>query len=122
MLSLFIGITLGLVIGSFSSVITGINIPVIALLIVKFNLATQYPVACLLFLITAAITRQLLETLTAHKATVLSLDTELSELQINQSFRNKREYVEAVLTAGQSLQHSLYAKINGMWSLPPDAD
>jgi hypothetical protein len=114
MLSLLIGIVLGLVIGSFSSVITGISIPVIALLIVKFNLATQYPVASLLFLITAAITRQLLETLTAHKATVLSLDTELSELQINQSFRNNREYVEAVLTAGQSLQHSLYAKINGM--------
>jgi hypothetical protein len=113
MFSLFVGITLGLVIGSFSSVITGISIPVIALLITKFNLATQHPVACLLFLITASITRQLLETLTAHKATVLSLDTELSELKVDRPFRNNREYVEAILLTGQSLRHSLYAKING---------
>jgi hypothetical protein len=113
MFSLLVGITLGLVIGSFSSVITGISIPVIALLITKFNLATQYPVACLLFLITAAITRQLLETLTAHKASVLSLDTELSELKVDRPFRNNREYVETILLTGQSLQHSLYAKING---------
>jgi len=113
MFSLLVGIALGLLLGSFSSVITGINIPVIALLITKFNLATQYPVACLLFLITTAITRQLLETLTAHKAVVLSLDTELSDLKVDQSFTNKREYVEAILLAGQSLQHSLYAKING---------
>ncbi len=113
MLSLLTGIALGLILGSFSSVITGISIPVIALLIVKFNLATQYPVASLLFLITAAITRQLLETLTAHKTTVLSLDTELSELKVDRPFKNNREYVEAILLVGQSLQHSLYAKING---------
>lgn len=114
LISLLIAVIGGLIVGTTSSLITGINIPVISIILVNTGIATQFPVACLIFLITSSITNQLLQTITAHKSTVLSLDTELSDLRIIKPKPiNKREYVEQTLELAQSIRQTLSAKANG---------
>lgn len=114
LISLLIAVIGGLTVGAVSSLITGISIPVISIILANTGIATQFPVACLIFLVASSITNQLLQTITAHKSAVLSLDAELSELRVvKPKPTNKREYVEQTLELAQSIRQTLIAKING---------
>lgn len=115
MLIALLAVVLGLLTGVVSSLFTGVAIPLITLAFFKFGLVSLHPMQCLMFVICAGITSQVLQVATAHKSSISTLDTNLENVQKqNKRITSNRELVSETLRLSQSMKQSVLLRVYGL--------